>query len=348
MTSIEVLRVEIPHALAGERVDKAVALLADLPRSVVARLVDEGAVRADGRPVAKVSARLHEGSLLEVDLPPPSDDTIVADPNVAFRVEYEDEHIAVINKPAGLVVHPGHGVRSATLVHGLLATFPDLAAAADRGEMGPSERPGIVHRLDAGTSGLLVVARTPEAHRLLTAMLAAHDVERSYVALVHGVVTSSGGLIDAPLGRDPKVAVRRAVVPDGKHARTRYEVEERLVGRTVLGCTLETGRTHQIRVHLAAIGHPVVGDILYGGRAELDLARPFLHARALRFVHPVTGAAIDLSAALPADLVVALVAAQAEGAVSEPPAAPPGPSQRSDLRPQEPEVPSHERPCPPA
>jgi 23S rRNA pseudouridine1911/1915/1917 synthase len=212
---------------------------------------------------------------------------------------YEDDQVIVVDKPAGLVVHPGAGQQSGTLVHGLLARVPDLAGVGD------ADRPGIVHRLDKGTSGLMVVARTPEALADLTAQLKRRDVERRYLALVLGEVAEGKGVVDAPVGRSTRQPTRMAVTARGRAARTRYEVLERYtdpVSATLLECRLETGRTHQIRVHLAAIGHPVAGDTRYGRADALAMKRPFLHAHELAFDHPGDGARRRFQSPLPADL----------------------------------------------
>jgi len=304
------VKVVVPTALGGERVDKAVALLAGLARSEVNQLVEAGAVRVGGRPVASRSRKLVAGDDLEVDLPPPVDRSLVPDATVVVPVVFEDEHVIVVDKPAGLVVHPGAGTTGGTMVHGLLARYPDLAPVG-----GDETRPGVVHRLDAGTSGLLVVARTAQAHSRLVAQLAARTVERRYRALVHGSVVASAGLVDGPLGRHPRDPTRFAVVAGGKEARTRYEVLDRGEPRTeaqrgtrdmtttLLACRLESGRTHQIRVHLSAIGHPVVGDLVYGGHLDLGLTRPYLHAHRLAFDHPATGGRVAFDSPLPKDLV---------------------------------------------
>jgi 23S rRNA pseudouridine1911/1915/1917 synthase len=205
----------------------------------------------------------------------------------------------VVNKPAGVVVHPGAGHDRGTLVNGLLALFPEIASVGD------PMRPGIVHRLDRDTSGLLLVARSARAYDALVAALAQHEVEREYVALVWGHLASPHGLIDAPIGRSEARRTRMAVRDAGKPARTEYRVEETFVDPVcaLLTCGLETGRTHQIRVHLSAIGHPVVGDATYGGaRDSLPLGRPFLHATRIGFAHPVSGAAMAFESPLPAEL----------------------------------------------
>ena len=294
------MQLTVPGSLGGERVDKAVALLSGLPRSQVNQLVDAGAVRLDGRPVATRSRRLVPGEVLDVDVPAPVDPSLVADPSVEVPVVFVDDHLLVVDKPAGMVVHPGAGHQGGTMVHGLLARHPELAGVGDD----PS-RPGVVHRLDAGTSGLLVLARTDAAFRSLVAQLAARSVERRYRALVHGRVAAPAGVIDGPIGRDPRDPTRKAVVAAGREARTRYAVLDRIEATSLLVCRLETGRTHQIRVHLAGIGHPLVGDVLYGGRTELGLDRPYLHAFQLAFSHPATGERVTFESPLPPDLVEA-------------------------------------------
>jgi 23S rRNA pseudouridine1911/1915/1917 synthase len=228
------------------------------------------------------------------------------------RVVYFDNEIAVVDKPAGLVVHPGAGNPTGTLVQQLLGMFPEMAAA------GPdNERPGIVQRLDKGTSGLLVVALTARAREALVAQLASRSVLRRYLAVVHGCVEADEGVIDAPLARSPDRREKMAVVEGGRDARTRYAVLARssaLLPSTLLSCRLETGRTHQVRAHLAAIGHPVVGDDRYAGARLRELARqalpalcrPWLHAAELGFAHPVTGEQLRFSSEAPAELTLAL------------------------------------------
>jgi 23S rRNA pseudouridine1911/1915/1917 synthase len=303
------VRTSIPTALAGERVDRAVALLGGLTRAEVAELVRAGRVRLSGAPVSTRSRRVAGGEELEVDLPsrgPPNG--VGADPTVDVRVVHADDDLVVVDKPAGLVVHPGAGHRSGTLVQGLLARFPDLADAG----AGDADRPGIVQRLDKGTSGLLVVARTAEAYQSLVGQLGARPraIERRYLALVLGSVEADAGEVEAPMGRSERDPTRMAVSRRGRPARTAYRVESRYrrpVAATLVDCRLETGRTHQIRVHLAAIGHPVAGDGRYGGaEARLALERPFLHAHRLSFDHPRTGERLSFLSPLPPDLTAVL------------------------------------------
>ncbi len=303
-----VLNVTVPASLDGVRVDKAVSLVADLSRSTVNTLVDQGRVRIDGVTVRSRSAALRLGQELEIDREEVSAPAApVGDAGVTFEVVFADPDVVVVDKPAGLVVHPGPGHRAGTLVHGLLARFPDIGALPAAVGSDP-ERPGIVHRLDRGTSGLMVVARTAAAYRSLVDQLSRRDVTRDYRALVLGTVEGASGLIDAPIGRSVSSPTRMAVSGKGKVARTRYHVDRRFTEpapTTLLTASLETGRTHQIRVHLTAIGHPVVGDEVYGQQRSLPgavISRPFLHARSLAFVHPGTGEPVSWTSELPDDL----------------------------------------------
>jgi 23S rRNA pseudouridine1911/1915/1917 synthase len=287
----------VPTALEGERLDRALALLTGLSRSDVARLCEAGEVLVEGRPAAK-SRRLLSGETVELLAEPAAEEPPAAE-DIPVDVLHVDDDVLVVDKPAGLVVHPGAGHRAGTLVNGLLARFPELASVGD------PARPGIVHRLDRETSGLMVVARSPAGYEGLVGALASRAIERRYVALVWGRLDATRGVIDAPVGRSTARRTRMAVRAGGREARTAYEVrceyDDPVV--SLLECRLETGRTHQIRVHLAAIGHPVVGDAAYGGqRDSLPLRRPFLHAAALAFAHPVTGGALRFEAPVPPEL----------------------------------------------
>ena len=305
------LVVTVPQALAGMRLDRAVSVLTGLSRSAAAALVDCGRVRVDGRPVVHRSAPLAAGSELLAQLPAVSV-PLEPDASVPFEVLYEDGDLVVVDKPAGVVVHPGAGTREGTLIAGLLARHPEIA---DLGSISDPARPGVVHRLDKGTSGLLVVAMSAVAYRSLVAQMSARAVGRRYLALVTGIVADDRGIVDAPVGRSARTPTKMAVTPAGRAARTGYAVVGRFdhlfgpLGRvtrpaSLLACTLETGRTHQIRVHLAAIGHPVVGDDRYGAQSPrvLPAGRVFLHATALSISHPVTGAPMSWTSPLPPDL----------------------------------------------
>ncbi len=297
----------VPAALAGERLDRFVAMVTAISRAEAADLVTGGRVRIDGTVVTTRSRRLDPGQRVEADV-----DELLAgrgaglepEADVEVHVVYEDDDVVVVDKPPGLVVHPGAGNPTGTLVQGLLARYPEIAAVGD-----PS-RPGIVHRLDKGTSGLLVVARTPAAYTALVRMLAAHEVDRRYLALVWGELETLSGMVDAPVGRSAREPTRMTVSTRGKEARTRYEVIATYrdpVVVSLLECRLETGRTHQIRVHLSAIDHPVVGDARYGGaRPSLPAPRPWLHAAGLRFTHPTTGAELSFDSPVPAELEAVL------------------------------------------
>lgn len=292
----------LPDALDGERLDRVVAMLCDLPRSVAAELVDAGEVRVDGEVRTRRSTRLAEGQIVACTVPaPPPPVTVQGEVDVDFAVAFEDEHLLVIDKPPGLVVHPGAGHSTGTLAHGLLSRYPDIEG------IGEELRPGIVHRLDRDTSGLMVVARTAEALDVLGASMRSRTVTRRYRTLVWGHIDEPRGMVDAPIARSPREPTRMAVVVGGREARTTYEVVARYdqpAETTQLTCLLETGRTHQIRVHLQAIGHAVVGDTRYGGaRQSLPAPRQFLHAEHLAFAHPATGEPLAFDSPLPPDLV---------------------------------------------
>ena len=278
--------------------------MAEIPgvgtRTLAVRLVRKGAVLVDGQRRSK-SHRLEGGEELEVEIP---EARAIEPSSLPLDVVYEDDDLLVIDKPAGLVVHPAAGHSGETLVHRLV----DHGAAG-----GDPERPGIVHRLDRDTSGLLVVARSEDAHTRLAEAIRERRVERRYLALVRGAPRSRTGRIDAPIGRDRAERTRRSIDSETpRDAVTWFEVRERLGERTLLEARLETGRTHQIRVHLEAIGLPVSGDPVYGVRGDLGLGRQFLHAHALAFDHPTTGERITLESPLPGDLESALERARAE------------------------------------
>ena len=294
----------VPDESAGERLDR---YLASLPavgsRGTAERLLESGSVLVDGRGRPK-SHRLTGGEELEFEPPEPSTEALEPE-QMDLDIAYEDEHLVVVDKPAGLVVHPAPGHPRGTLVHGLLAH--DVAG-------GDTERPGIVHRLDRDTSGLMVVARSDEAHRRLQELVRTHDLERHYAALVVGRPRSRTGRIEAPIGRDRRDPLRHSLNTDTpREAVTHFEVEELFPRHTFLDVRLETGRTHQIRVHLSAIGLPVAGDPVYGRPHELGLERQFLHARRLAFRHPFTGEQVDVESPLPADLEAALERARSAG-----------------------------------
>ncbi len=297
--------VTVGAADTGVRLDRFVASLPGVgSRSVAAQLVESGGVRVDGEERSK-RFLLQAGMVVAVDGLEPVDDRLIPEPELGLDVVYSDEALLVVSKPAGIVTHPASAVRRGTLVHGLL----HLGIAGGEEE----ERPGIVHRLDRDTSGLLVVARSQEAWERLTAALRRREIDRRYVALVHGRPASRRGTIEAPIGRDEDDATRMAI--GGSAARdavTHFEVRELLAAHALLDLRLETGRTHQIRVHLRGIGLPIVGDPLYGlhHASTLGLDRQFLHARSLSFRHPLTGEDLAFESELPDDLARALADAR--------------------------------------
>ena len=297
------LRLRVPDAAAGERLDRFLAGAAEVgSRAAAERLLEDGAVRVDGERRAK-SHRLAGGEQVEFE-PPASPRSELVPESMELRFPYEDEHLLVVDKPAGVVVHPARGHASGTLVHGL------LAYAVEGGE--EPDRPGIVHRLDRDTSGLLVVARSTEAHRRLQALVRRRALEREYLALVVGRPRSRTGRIEAPIGRDRSHPTRHSLDTDTpRDAVTHFEAVEVLPRHALLRVRLETGRTHQIRVHLEAIDLPVAGDPVYGEAGELGLTRQFLHAARLAFPHPFTGERVEATSPLPADLAAALDKARA-------------------------------------
>lgn len=292
---------EIPSALAGDRLDRVVALLADLSRAQSSALISGGGVSVDGVVASAGKVKLEVGQVISIDTTKlPDKEFPRADASVVFDVVHVDADIVVVNKPNGLVVHPGAGNASGTLVNGLLARYPEIA------DVGDPMRPGIVHRLDAGTTGLMVVARTAAAYESLVDQLSQRLVHREYLAVAVGAFDAHSGVIDAAIGRDLRELTKMAVRVDGKPARTHYEVLREFVApiqASLVRCRLETGRTHQIRVHLAAIGHPVLGDATYGGvRATVPFARPALHAVRLSFEHPTTASDMTFEAPVPGDI----------------------------------------------
>jgi len=299
------ISMEVPALLAGVRVDRGVAMVADVSRTVAAELIAAGRVRVDEVAVTAGQRLLREGSRITVIVPEPESDRVRAEGGIDFAVVHADPELVVIDKPAGLVVHPGAGHHDGTLVGGLLARYPDIATLVDAGVCS-ADRPGIVHRLDKGTSGLMVVARTEMAYTALVAQLADRTMRRRYVALVEGLVADDRGEIDAPIGRSTRTPTKMAVSSNGRSARTGYTVLERRSeprDLTLLELSLESGRTHQIRVHMAAIGHPVVGDARYGAPdRRLGSGRFFLHAGRLAFTHPGSHERVEFAVPLPEDL----------------------------------------------
>jgi 23S rRNA pseudouridine1911/1915/1917 synthase len=288
-------------AQAGARLDRALGeLFPEFSRSFLARLIESGSVRVDSRTVVKPSHRLEEGQSVEVDVPDAAPSTVEAQ-DLPLTVVFEDENLVVIDKPAGLVVHPAAGHADQTLVNALLFRIKDLSG------IGGEIRPGIVHRLDKDTSGVMVIAKNDETHRALTAAWNTAKVRKEYLAIVYGTPNESRGTIEAPIGRDPRDRKRMAVVATGRRAVTDYEVVERLRHASLVRCSLRTGRTHQIRVHLKHLGHPIIGDPVYSGpqwkgipdkklqKALAGVGRQMLHA--VR----ITIGDVSFEAALPGD-----------------------------------------------
>jgi len=289
----------------GERVDVVLARRAGVTRTLAQRALRSGGIRVDGAEV-RPSHRLEDGEVVEGSVPEPTLAAPQAE-EIPIEVRYSDDRVMVVSKPAGLVTHPAHGHEGGTLVNALLALGEPLAAAS-------SSRPGIVHRLDKDTSGLLLVAKDDEARAYLVDALKRRAVERSYLALVRASMPAASGTVDAPIGRHPSRRWAMSVLPGGRAAVTHYRVLHDNGAVALLEVTLETGRTHQIRVHLSHLGHPVLGDSTYGGRSELaaglGLNRPFLHAVRLAWPHPSDGRRVEVADDLPADLVAALRAAK--------------------------------------
>ena len=290
----------VDAALHGQRLDKAlVALAPEFSRSHLQHLIELGHVRLDGAPAAPPARRLRAGQRLELELVPTDESRAFRPQAMALAILFEDEHLMVIDKPAGLVVHPAPGHWQGTLLNGLLAHHEAAATLP---------RAGIVHRLDKDTSGVMLVGKSLPAVTALVRMIAARDVQRRYRALAHGRVEPAEQTVDAPIGRDPGSRLRMAVVASGKPARTDvHRVAER-GGISAVECRLHTGRTHQIRVHLALRGHPLVADALYGGAPALGMARQALHAWRLELAHPISGGALAFEAAPPPDFTAAWAA----------------------------------------
>ena len=285
---------------AGVRLDAFLSADGALTRSQAARLIAEGRVRVNGKPAAK-SARLSGGETVTVDVPQLRE-TALPPQDIPLAVVYEDDDVIVVNKPTGLVVHPAPGHPDGTLVNALLHHCGDSLSG-----IGGEKRPGIVHRIDRDTSGLIIAAKNDAAHLALSAQLKDHSLSRTYECLVTGNMKQDSGTVDAPIGRSSADRKKMAVVPTGRRAVTHWEVVARYPGVTHLRCRLETGRTHQIRVHMAYIGHPILGDTVYGAKKPVPgLTGQCLHATGLRFVHPRTGEPVELHCPLPPEFTAML------------------------------------------
>ncbi|CAM5187376.1 Pseudouridine synthase OS=Ureibacillus acetophenoni OX=614649 GN=SAMN05877842_101399 PE=3 SV=1 [Ureibacillus acetophenoni] len=297
----------IDEEVAGERIDKALSTLAeDWSRSQIASWITDGIVKVNGEEV-KAKYKVKEGDLIEIDVPEPEPLEIIPE-DLNLEIVYEDADVLVVNKPKGMVVHPAPGHTTGTLVNGLMYHCKDLSGI--NGVM----RPGIVHRIDKDTSGLLMVAKNDNAHHSLVEQLVNKTVTRKYTALVHGHIAHDKGTIDAPIARDPKDRQKQAVVDNGKHAVTHFHVKERFGGvYTLVECILETGRTHQIRVHMNYIGYPLVGDPKYGPKKTIDFGGQVLHAGVLGFVHPTSKEYLEFEVPLPDDFVALLDNLRKEG-----------------------------------
>ena len=285
---------------AGVRLDAFLSADGALTRSQAARLIAEGRVRVNGKPAAK-SARLSGGETVTVDVPQLRE-TALPPQDIPLDVVYEDDDVIVVNKPTGLVVHPAPGHPDGTLVNALLHHCGDSLSG-----IGGEKRPGIVHRIDRDTSGLIIAAKNDAAHLALSAQLKDHSLSRTYECLVTGNMKPDSGTVDAPIGRSSADRKKMAVVPTGRRAVTHWEVVARYPGVTHLRCRLETGRTHQIRVHMAYIGHPILGDTVYGAKKPVPgLTGQCLHATGLRFIHPRTGEPVELHCPLPPEFTAML------------------------------------------
>ncbi len=301
----------VPADLAGERLDRIVAIVAEVSRAQARQMIESGGVVLDGVTAHAPAVRVGAGAVLDLARPEPEPPLRAEE--VEFSVAWEDDHLALVNKPAGIVTHPGSGNPSGTLAAGLIYRWPEVEGVGEEG------RWGIVHRLDKGTSGLLVVAKTEPALSGLRGRIKNHEIARTYLALVQQPMDIETGTIDAPIDRDPNRPIRRRVHPTGRPARTHYEQLAAWPEHALLKVRLETGRTHQIRVHLTAIEHPVVGDRTYGAAARdpADPGRVWLHSWQLAFAHPITGEEISGEAPLPEDLGLSLssLGSPSQGAV---------------------------------
>jgi 23S rRNA pseudouridine1911/1915/1917 synthase len=288
----------VPVEVGGQRLDRVVAVLGSIPRSLAREIVDAGDVLVDGEP-RPAAFRVPAGRTVVAVVPDPAGPPEPA--RVPFVVRHEDASLLVVDKPAGVVTHPGAGHRDDTLLNGLMGGYPELF------ELGEEHRYGIVHRLDRGTSGLLIVARTAAAHRALQRALARREIERGYLAVICGTPIAESGTIDAPIGRDPRHPTRMTLRRDGRPARTHYSVRASWPRHALLEVTLETGRTHQIRVHCTSIGVPLAGDDTYGRCHDVaDPGRVWLHSARLAFDHPAHRERVTVASPLPADLVASL------------------------------------------
>ncbi|WP_199042224.1 RluA family pseudouridine synthase [Glycomyces salinus] len=302
----------VPEGFEGDRVDQVVSRMLGLSRTVAAELVTAGDVTIDGRPCGTKSERLSVGAWLEVTLPPPPDDVVTfrEEPVKGLEVLHSDDHIVVVDKPVGVAAHPSPGWTGPTVTGGLAAAGYRLSTH------GAEERQGIVHRLDVGTSGIMVVAKSELAYSELKRAFKERRVSKSYRAVAQGHPDPLSGTVDAPIGRHPRHDYKWAVVADGKPSVTHYDTLEVFPGASLMDVGLETGRTHQIRVHFSALGHPLVGDATYGAdptmAEKLGLNRQWLHAYRLRFVHPGTGRSVTFESEYPTDLETALARLRAE------------------------------------
>ena len=304
MSNRELRTLSVPEGVAGERIDSALTRVLGLSRTAVVKLLEDGDITTGGKAMPK-SDRVTAGQVIDVLMPAPVDtDPIPLTPLEGLTIVYDDQDIVVIDKPIGCAAHPSPGWTGPTVVGALMAAGYSVSTS------GPAERQGIVHRLDVGTSGLMIVAKSDKAFHVLKDAFRNRTVEKIYHAMVQGHLDPTTGTIDAPIDRHPKEDHRFAVVATGKESITHYEVIEFYRGVSMVKVELETGRTHQIRVHFSALHHPLVGDTTYGAdpvlAKSLQMARPWLHASQLRFAHPVTGQALDFHAPYPPDLTRSL------------------------------------------